>query len=110
MTTDVLALQQKMDELRTRYLKLQQSRSRHIDLQHENTLVLEDLKKLKPDVSLFYAAGPALIPESHEDAKQAVEEKIAFIQKRLESLESQTKEVEGEIKKVDAHIAQVNKR
>lgn len=97
MNSDIIAAQKRFEDLQHQYLKLQQGKSKLVDLLHENELVLEDLKTLKPECTIYHTVGPTLLPRSHDEVKTTLTEKVSFIKKQLESANKQLHDLETQL-------------
>lgn len=107
MDNDIIAVQRRFESLQSQYLKLQQSKSKLVDLLHENELVLEDIKTLKPECNVYQTVGPALLPCSHDEVKTALTEKISFIKKQLEAANKQLQDLETQLRDVNKERIQI---
>ncbi|ESU36980.1 Prefoldin subunit family protein [Giardia duodenalis] len=107
MTNDIIAVQKRFEGLQHQYLKLQQSKSKLVDLLHENELVLEDMKTLKPECSVYQTVGPTLLPRSHDEVRSALTEKVGFIRKQLEVANKQLQDLEGQLREINKERMQI---
>jgi len=106
---DVASLQRQLDGYQQSYVKLQQNRSKLLDIQYENELVQKDLEKLKANTPVYQSVGPALIPKTHEEARVAVRDKLAFIKKQMDAIDSQMRDLEGKMLEVNRRRIEASK-
>jgi prefoldin beta subunit len=67
---------------------------------NENTLVLDELKRLESNANVYKLIGPVLVKQDQEEAKQNVQKRIDYINGELKRQEGVIKELE---KKQEAH-------
>jgi len=60
----------------------------------ENTIVKEELDRLKSDANVFKLIGPALVKQDLVDAKQTVSKRIDYISNEIKRHEQLLKEIE----------------
>lgn len=107
MSNDIIAIQKRFEGLQQQYLKLQQGKSKLVDLLYENELVLEDMRTLKPECTVYHSIGPALLPRSHDEVKTTLTEKVGFIKKQLESANKQLNDLETQLREVNKERVQI---
>jgi prefoldin beta subunit len=67
---------------------------------NENKIVLEELKRLEAEASVFKLIGPVLVKQDQEEAKQNVQKRIDYISAELKRHDGLIKDIE---KKQEAH-------
>lgn len=92
-----MQIQAKFDQLQKEYINIQQARAKQIDMKYENELVLKNIDTFPKDTKLYHIDGPLLVPQTTEDVKIKVDDKIKFITKQLAQLDKQMKDKEQEI-------------
>lgn len=110
MSADVLDLQREMDALQQTYIKLQQNKSKLIDIQHENEQVKQDMAALKSDAQVYQMVGPVLVPKTQGEAKTAVNDKLTFIKDQLASIDTRMKELEGKMIEANKKRSSLDKK
>lgn len=108
--SDTAILQRQLDEYQQSYVKLQQNRSKLLDIQYENELVQKDLEKLKEDAPVYQSVGQALIPKTHEEARVAIRDKLAFIKKQMEAIDAQMRDLEAKMLEVNRRRLEASKK
>lgn len=66
----------------------------------ENTIVLEELKRLEADATVYKMIGQVLVKQDLEESKQNVEKRIDYISKEIKRHEGTIKDLE---KKQEGH-------
>lgn len=92
-----MQVQAKFEQLQKEYINIQQARAKQIDMKYENELVLKNIDTFPKDTKLYHIDGPLLVPQTTEDVKIKVDDKIKFITKQLAQLDKQMKDKEQEI-------------
>ena len=64
----------------------------------ENEMVLDELKRLDEDASVFKMIGPALIKQDLVEAKSNVGKRVEYIKGEIDRVEVQLKSLEGKSK------------
>jgi len=67
---------------------------------NENNIVLEELKRLESEASVFKLIGPVLVKQDQEEAKQNVQKRIDYISAELKRHDGLIKDIE---KKQETH-------
>jgi len=83
-----------LEDLQKELQKVQEARSRFIQQQQENVMVLEEMALLPEDANVFKLVGPALIKQDPIEAKSNVETRLDLIKSELGRLEGQAKNIE----------------
>ncbi|KAH0573599.1 Prefoldin subunit 6 [Spironucleus salmonicida] len=89
--------QKQFEDLQAQYVKLQEQKSKLIELKYENEMVLKDFETLNEKTNIFQMVGPAMVPKPLDEAQKNITEKVSFIVKQLASLEEQMSKLEKEI-------------
>ncbi|KAI5454546.1 Prefoldin subunit 6 [Naganishia albida] len=72
--------------------------------QSESDLVLKELKKLRPENTVYKLIGPGLMPQDSGEAQQTVEKRLDFIEKEIERIETQLKTIGEKAEKKKTEI------
>lgn len=88
----------KLRQLQGDLQKLQQDLQTVLGQQAENDMVLEELRLLDPDDTVYKQVGPVMLQHNVEEAKDTVQKRLEFIAGEKKKIEGkmQSKQNEGE--------------
>eukprot|EP00768_Dysnectes_brevis_P001631 gnl/Dysnectes_brevis/143_a168_10945.p1 GENE.gnl/Dysnectes_brevis/143_a168_10945~~gnl/Dysnectes_brevis/143_a168_10945.p1 ORF type:complete len:122 (+),score=22.74 gnl/Dysnectes_brevis/143_a168_10945:118-483(+) len=101
MEEQLIRIQNEIKEKEKVYVSLQRDRSKLIELQHENTVVEQELKELGDDAKIYQVVGPVLVPKTMGDTKTSISDKLSFIKTQLSKIDVNMKKLEAEIMKIN---------
>ncbi|KAL4423648.1 hypothetical protein ABPG75_000949 [Micractinium tetrahymenae] len=103
-------LQQEVDAFRQIQLDVQQNhrlRQQSLQQQHENEMVLQELKLLSEGASVYKMIGPALVKQDTLEAQSNVNKRLEFIAGELKRLDSQLQQLEEKQRKKQEQLAKL---
>ncbi|PRW60942.1 Prefoldin subunit 6 [Chlorella sorokiniana] len=103
-------LQASLDEFRQIQLDVQQNhrlRQQSMQQQHENEMVLQELKLLADDAAVYKMIGPALVRQEPGEAAANVGKRLEFIGGELRRLDGQLAQLEEKQAKKQAQLVKL---
>jgi len=95
-------LQKRLQTEIEKYKALQKDYQKHMSARqqldsqlNENTLVLDELKRLESDSTVFKMIGPVLVKQDVEESKQNVQKRIDYISGELKRHDVTIKDIEN---------------
>jgi len=94
-------LQKRLQTEIEKYKALQKDLQKHMSARqqldsqfNENTLVLDELKRLETDATVFKMIGPVLVKQEVEESKQNVQKRIDYISGEIKRHDTMIKDIE----------------
>ncbi|KAL4418789.1 hypothetical protein ABPG77_005503 [Micractinium sp. CCAP 211/92] len=103
-------LQQEVDAFRQIQLDVQQNhrlRQQSLQQQHENEMVLQELKLLSEGSAVYKMIGPALVKQDTLEAQSNVNKRLEFIGGELKRLDSQLQQLEEKQRKKQEQLVKL---
>lgn len=103
-------LQQEVDVFRQIQLDVQQNhrlRQQSLQQQHENEMVLQELKLLSEGAAVYKMIGPALVKQDTLEAQSNVNKRLEFIGGELKRLDSQLQQLEEKQRKKQEQLVKL---
>jgi len=95
-------LQKRLQTEIEKYKALQKDYQKHMSARqqldsqfNENTLVLDELKRLESDATVFKMIGPVLVKQDVDESKQNVQKRIDYISGELKRHDTTIKDIEN---------------
>lgn len=103
-------LQAEVDTFRQIQADVQQNhrlRQQSLQQQHENEMVLQELKLLDEGAAVYKMIGPALVRQDTLEAQSNVNKRLEFIGSDLKRLDTQLQQLEEKQSKKQAQLAKL---